>query len=151
MSDETRSDGTEEEPRIQVDEDWKKSVADEKEKLREQAASEPTAEPEAAPEEADRRPRGPLPEPDVQTFISGLYMQTLAALGAIENPLTGKRERNPDEAAYMIDTVGMLREKMKGNLTPEEEAYVQNILTDLRMRFVAARQEPAQEPEEGAD
>jgi hypothetical protein len=64
-------------------------------------------------------------------------MQTLAALGAIENPVTGKRESNRREATYMIDTIGMLQEKMKGNLSAEEEAYVRDILTDLRMRYVS--------------
>jgi hypothetical protein len=33
----------------------------------------------------------------------------------------------------------MLQEKTKGNLTPEEETLVRNVLYDLRMRFVKAR------------
>jgi hypothetical protein len=140
MSEETKPDGTEEAPEIQVDEDWKKSVAEEKEKLREEdVAAEPAAE------EAAARPTGPLPEPDVLTFMSGLYMQTLAALGAIENPVTGKHERNLEEASYMIDTIGMLNDKMQGNLTRDEEAYVQSMLTDLRMKYVAGPQEPDSE------
>jgi hypothetical protein len=150
MSEETRPEGEEEEPRIQVDEDWKKAVAEEKERLKEEEEEEEEGVREATAEEEAVPPRtGPLPEPDVLTFMAGLYMQTLAALGAIENPVTGKRERNPQEASYMIDTIGMLKDKMKGNLTADEEAYVQNILTDLRMKYVAADRKP--EPEAGDD
>jgi hypothetical protein len=147
MSEEDRPDNAEDQPRVQVDEDWKKSVAEEKEKLKEQEAPEP----EPAGQRAAPRRTAPLPEPEVRTFVAGLYMQTLAALGAIENPITGKRERNPQEAAYMIDTIGMLKEKMKGNLTGDEEAYVQDILTDLRMRYVAEPSGAAPEAEEPAD
>ena len=143
MSEEEKRENAEDQPHIQVDEDWKKTVAEEKERLKEQEAPAPETggEQEAAAtgtgaEEHAPRRTGPLPAPDVGTFISGLYMQTLAALGAIENPITGERERNPEEAAYMIDTIGMLKEKMRGNLTGDEEAYLQNILTDLRMRYV---------------
>lgn len=145
MTEEDRPDNAEEEPRIQVDEDWKKSVADEKARLKEEETGE---EPDA--EEAPPGRTGPLPEPDILSFMSGLYMQTLAALGAIENPVTGKREPNREEASYMIDTIGMLREKMKGNLTEDEEAYVQSMLTDLRMKFVAGPGKAEQAGEESS-
>ena len=54
------------------------------------------------------------------------------------NPATGQKAVDVEEAAYMVDTIAMLQAKTKGNLTPEEDAYVQNILTDLRMRYVNA-------------
>jgi hypothetical protein len=41
-------------------------------------------------------------------------------------------------AKQTIDLLGMLREKTKGNLTPDEEKLFENLLYDLRMRYVRA-------------
>jgi hypothetical protein len=116
------------EPRVQADEDWKKAVAEEKARLRrqEQAAGGP----------AERA--APVPEADMRVFLAGLYTQTLVCLGDIKHPASGEAEQNLPEAQYLIDTIAMLKEKTKGNLSAEEGAYVDNILYDLRMRFVSA-------------
>ncbi len=130
---EQQNEEPQQEPRVHVDEEWKKAVQEEKARLREQ-------------DQATRRPgtgpaaRGqPLPEPSIPIFLAGLYTQTLVALGEMENPATGKRERRLDEAQYLIDTISLLRGKMEGNLDADEQAYVQNLLTDLRMRYVSAQ------------
>ena len=54
------------------------------------------------------------------------------------HPVTKKREKNLEEAKYTIDLLEMIEEKTKGNLTPEEKRYLDQILYDLRMRFVAS-------------
>jgi len=72
-------------------------------------------------------------------LISGLATQTLLAFGEIENPLTGKREVDVDQAKYTIDLLQILEEKTRGNLTEEEQGYLNEILYDLRMRYVAAQ------------
>ena len=118
------------ESRIQSDEDWKKSVAAEKERLRQENKQEPAA-PDA---EA-------FPEADVRIFLAGLYTQTLICLGDVAHPATGKVEQSLPEAQYLIDTIAMLKEKMRGNLTADESAYVDGVLYDLRMRFVSAAAE----------
>jgi hypothetical protein len=41
-------------------------------------------------------------------------------------------------AKQTIDLIGMLEEKTKGNLTPDEAKLIENILFDLRMRYVKA-------------
>jgi hypothetical protein len=122
---------------LHVDEGWKNSVAQEKQRLR---ADE---EEEQKRREAAGQP--PLPEPSIQVFTAGLYTQTLIALGELEHPATGERTQNLTEAQYLIDTIAMLQQKMAGNLEPDEQTYVQNVLTDLRMRFVSRRSQPAGE------
>lgn len=124
--------------RVQVDEDWKKSVAEEKQKLREEQQDQQQARPAGQQEPT-------FPEPTIQVLLAGLYTQTLAALGALENPLTGKRQKSIAEAAYLIDTISMLKDKTEGNLTAEESSYVESILYDLRIRYVAAVGPPAGE------
>jgi len=88
---------------------------------------------------AGGRPRGrPLPPPSLKTFLSGLAGQVLIHLGLFENPLTGKREVDLEQAKYSIDLLQILQDKMKGNLTEEEDKLLRSILYDLRMRYVEA-------------
>lgn len=102
-----------------VDEEWKKQVQQEKER------------------EAEKKPP-PLPEPSFTLFVSSLATQALIALGQIENPVTRKREKNLEQARYTIDTLKIIEEKTRGNLTKEEEKYLQGVLYDLRMSYIAS-------------
>jgi hypothetical protein len=86
----------------------------------------------------DTGKRGPLPKPNLIMFLAGLATQALIQLGEVEHPITKKKEKDLDEAKYTIDLIEMLEEKTKGNLTPEEKRYLDELLYDLRMRFVAA-------------
>ena len=122
------------EPGLHVDEDWKETVAGERRKQREKE--------QAGSKTAEQAQRPPLPEPSVQIFMAGLYTQTLVLLGLMPNPATGETSRDLAEAQYLIDTIAMLQEKTKGNLTEEESSYLEGILYDLRMRFVSATSQP---------
>ena len=82
-------------------------------------------------------------------FLAGLYTQTLMALGLVESPVSGKKEARLEEAQYLIDTIKMLQEKTKGNLTQEESTYLENLLYDLRMRYIeASKGAPAEQKAE---
>lgn len=70
-------------------------------------------------------------------FITGLMMESLMALGDLENPITHKKETNIHHAKLLIDTLEMLQKKTKGNLDKDEEEALSSMLYDLRMRFVA--------------
>ncbi len=131
-------DQQEEESKIHVDEGWKKQVREEKERLREE---------EAGTQAGERS----FPEPNIEYFMAGLYTQTLIALGEVEEPGSGQKRVRMGEAQYLIDTVAMLRDKMEGNLEPAESAYVQNILTDLRMRYVSQTRQKEGGPEESSE
>lgn len=88
--------------------------------------------------EHDPRPEGPLPEINFSTFVISLSTQALMHLGEMANPLTGKLEPDTEVAKQMIDIIGMLREKARGNLDAGEERLMEDILFDLRMRYVEA-------------
>lgn len=77
-----------------------------------------------------------LPEITFNLFLSGLLMEALIALGDVEHPVTKKKELSPAHAKFIIETLAMLKEKTKNNLTKEEESSLESILYDLRMRFV---------------
>jgi hypothetical protein len=79
-----------------------------------------------------------LPEINFSTFIISLSTQALMHLGEIANPLSGKNEADIPVAKQMIDILGMLQEKSRGNLDAGEERLIEDILFDLRMKYVEA-------------
>jgi len=81
---------------------------------------------------------GPLQEINFVSFIFSISTSALIQLGEIEDPFTQKRSKNLPAAKQTIDLIGMLREKTKGNLTSEEDKFLEQVLFDLRMRYVNA-------------
>jgi hypothetical protein len=69
-------------------------------------------------------------------FIMSLSTQVLLHMGEIPSASGERPERDMTSAKQVIDILGLLREKTKGNLDENEEALLDNILYDLRMRYV---------------
>lgn len=69
-------------------------------------------------------------------FLSTLATNAAAALGAVPHPATGQRSLDLDTGKYWLDVLGMLRDKTKGNLHPQESRLVEGLLADLRMQYV---------------
>ena len=78
----------------------------------------------------------PLPEVNFSTFIVSLSTEILFHLGEIAHPGTGERQKNLALAKQAIDTLAMIQEKTKGNLTEEEQKLLESMLYDLRMCFI---------------
>ncbi|MFQ5849427.1 MAG: DUF1844 domain-containing protein [Candidatus Binatia bacterium] len=79
-----------------------------------------------------------LPPINFSTFVISLSTQALMHLGEIPNPLSGKVEKDIPVAKQMIDIIGVLRGKTQGNLDQGEEKLMDDILFDLRMKYVEA-------------
>jgi hypothetical protein len=79
-----------------------------------------------------------LPEINFSTFIISLSTQTLMHLGEIPNPLGGKSETDVPVAKQMIDILGMLQAKTRNNLDEGEERLIEDVLFNLRMKYVEA-------------
>jgi hypothetical protein len=82
--------------------------------------------------------RGPLPEVNFNSLIFSLSSSALLHLGEIGDPQTGQKRKDLPLAKHSIDIIAMLKDKTKGNLTGEEQKFVESILTDLRWRYVKA-------------
>lgn len=83
-----------------------------------------------------------MPEVTFQAFIMSLNTSVLYHLGEIADPMTGKRELDLDLARHGIDTLTLIEEKTKGNLTDEEAKMMKDLLYDAKLKFVqAAKQE----------
>jgi len=77
-----------------------------------------------------------LPPVNFSTFIVSLSSSALMHLGEIPDPSTGEYKKNLILAKQTIDILEMLKEKTKGNLDAEEEGLLNNILFDLRIKYV---------------
>jgi hypothetical protein len=93
---------------------------------------------EAGPAKPAEAPRQ-LPKPDFAALAISLAHSALYHLGLVPDPQTGQKgQRDLALARQTIDTVEMLEEKTRGNLTPDEARLLEDLLYDLRMRFVEA-------------
>jgi len=80
-----------------------------------------------------------IPPASFPMLVSTLGAQAMTALGQIENPLTKKREVHLDLAKHVIDTLDILKDKTKGNLTSDESAMLEAVAHELRMAYLAAK------------
>ena len=73
---------------------------------------------------------------DEALFINLIMIFKSAAMqqmGKVVNPLSGKVERNLEQARFSIDTIAMLKDKTKGNLTADLEKLMDSVLLELRI------------------
>ena len=103
----------------------------------EKSKGEPKKAESREPETGSER-QTPLPEMNFINFILSLSTSALIQLGEVHDPASPSVEKDLPSAKQTIDLIGMLKEKTKGNLTPDEEKVMDHILYDLRMRYVRA-------------
>ncbi len=70
------------------------------------------------------------------TFIISLSTQALAHLGEIPNPIDRQLAVDLGAAKQLIDILGILKDKTKGNLDKPETDLLDGLLYDLRIRYV---------------
>jgi len=83
-----------------------------------------------------------------ERFLASLYMSAMLQLGLMRQP--GEQPRiDIIGARQTIDTLSLVGEKTKGNLTPTEENFLQNSLYELRMAYVEVTNALARPPQPG--
>jgi hypothetical protein len=152
-------------PSLHIDTDWKKQAQEEKRKLADEehkraadreaaksAASAPAMSPEdlaptagrpasAGPSSPSRSRSGArgeraIPEASFATLVSSLATQVLLYLGDL-TPRGVEPQVNLDMAKFNVDLLGVIEEKTKNNLTPDEQKMLDNALYEARMRYVS--------------
>jgi hypothetical protein len=83
-----------------------------------------------------------LSEINFSTFVISLSTQALVHLGEVAHPGSGNVERDLPVAKQMIDILALLKDKTRGNLDQNEEKLIEEILYDLRIRYVEAVKKP---------
>ncbi len=116
-----------------------KRSLNEKGELKEEGQEEIKGEEKKEEKKEEEPQRIPLPEVSLSSLVFSLSSSALLHLGEIADPQTGEKKEDLALAKHSIDTIGMLKEKTKGNLTEEEDKFIESILTDLRWRYVKAK------------
>ncbi|MEE8349326.1 MAG: DUF1844 domain-containing protein [Acidobacteriota bacterium] len=121
--------------------------------VRQQSEEAPETEPQSAappPPEVEARPERIPEETPPETsdsdtpegmnfasFLLSLATTGMVHLGEIPEPTTGQKMENLEAARQMIDILDILKVKTEGNLSSEETQLMENLLYELRMKFLA--------------
>jgi hypothetical protein len=85
-------------------------------------------------------------EVNFERFMASLYMTAMMQLGLMQEQ-GGQPHIDLIGARQTIDSLGMLREKTQGNLTPKEKSFLENCLYELRMAYVEVTNALAHPPQ----
>ena len=115
-----------------------------------QAAEAPAATPEAGTDRSAGTPaQSPSDIPDENeipgvddpasfaNFMMSIASNAASSLGMMEHPVTHKRDVDLELGKHWIDVLGMLQDKTRGNLSPQEAQILEGLLADLRMQYVS--------------
>jgi hypothetical protein len=83
-----------------------------------------------------------------ERFLASLYMTAMLQLGLMREQ-GGQPRIDVIGARQTIDTLSLIGEKTKGNLTAREENFLQNSLYELRMAYVEVTNQLARPPQPG--
>lgn len=127
--------------------DLRKEVVEEEEReARREAAKHPAPPPEAAPAVATPPPaETPKRIPAFENLVRMLGSNAAMVLGAYADPRTGQPMLDPEAARELIDMLDALHEKTKGNLAPEEDNLLLDLLGKLKMTYLEINQAVAAE------
>ena len=126
------------EKKLIIDEDWKSQVQAVKEAAAKVVPA--SAGGQHAASSASEVPRDSgdiqMPPASLELLITTLATEALVALGQVPHPATGEAHVHRNQAKYLIDTIDVVRQKTKGNLTPDEQQMIDSVLHQLRMVFL---------------
>lgn len=122
------------EKKLIIDEDWKAQVEAEKAEAQRAAASQ--AAPGGGPSQAEPPQDFEMPPASWELLLTTLATEAMVSLGLVPHPATGQPAVRRNQAKYLIDTIEMLRDKSKGNLTPQESQLTESMLHQLRMAYL---------------
>jgi hypothetical protein len=108
---------------------------------REPAPARPVQASEAEQKPASREPKRSAREGTLEpgtpftSFVYSLVLQAFMSLGLVRNPYQ-QIPVEPEAARQLIDIIAMLGEKTRGNLTAEEEEFLEQYLAELKLAYV---------------
>jgi hypothetical protein len=129
------------------------TIASQPEAMSSTIAATPVASDDAQPEPPLESRSEPAEEADLEngeaelpgaedpasfaSFMMSIASNAASSLGMMEHPVTRKREVDLELGKHWIDVLGMLQEKTRGNLLPQEKQILEGLLADLRMQYVS--------------
>jgi len=128
--------------------DLRKEVVEEEEReAKREAAKHPVAPPESEKAAVPPPPPADAPKriPAFENLVRMLGSNAAMVLGAYADPRTGQPMLDPEAARELIDMLDALHEKTKGNLAPEEDTLLLDLLGKLKMTYLEINQAVAAE------
>ncbi len=127
-------------PQLHIDSDWKAQAQAEKERLakaEEERAAKAAGQPGGTPASAGAGGQGgEFAPPDFRALVDMLAMQAIMYMGGMADRTSGRAVFDPEYSRHMIDLLGVLEEKTKGNLAADEAQDLKVVLHELRLRYV---------------
>ena len=111
-----------------------------KEVVKEQAGAAATAERLATEKAAQPGAVTPKSSAAFENLVRMIGSNAAMVLGAYADPRTGQPVIDPDAARELIDMLDALQEKTKGNLAPEEDSILLDLLGKLKMTYLEVNQ-----------
>lgn len=105
--------------KIIVDDDWKAEAKREKERLAQQTQE-----------------REKLPDASFVELLNLIAMQAIAAMGLVGTPDGRRLPPDLELAKHYVDLLQVLDDKTRNNLTPDEKKMLDQVLYEMRMRYV---------------
>jgi Domain of unknown function (DUF1844) len=120
----------------------KEVVEEEEREAKREAARHPSAPPAepAKPAAAPPPAEVPAPSPAFENLVRMLGSNAAMVLGAYADPRTGQPVIDPEAAREFIDMLDALHEKTKGNLAPEDDSLLLDLLGKLKMTYLEVNQ-----------
>jgi Domain of unknown function (DUF1844) len=122
----------------------RKEVVEQEQREAEREAAVRPPSPQAAVNEAVAAPAPPADAPKrspaFENLVRMLGSNAAMVLGAYADPRTGQPMIDPDAARELIDMLDALREKTHGNLAPEEDSLLLDLLGKLKMTYLEVNQ-----------
>ena len=125
----------------------RKEVVEEEEREAKREAAKIAAAPPEAPKTAVAPPPAETPKriAAFESLVRMLGSNAAMVLGAYADPRTGQPVIDPEAARELIDMLDALHEKTKGNLSPEEDTLLLDLLGKLKMTYLEINQAVAAE------
>ncbi|HXY24234.1 MAG TPA: DUF1844 domain-containing protein [Candidatus Acidoferrum sp.] len=119
----------------------RKEVVEEQEReAKQEAKKAPPPPPETTKTPAAAPPDAPEHLSAFENLIRMIGQNAAMVLGAYADPRTGQPMIDPDAARELIDMLDALQQKTKGNLAPEEESLLLDLLGKLKLTYVEINQ-----------
>ena len=118
----------------------KEVVEEEEREAMREAAKTPPAPPQTAKAAVPPPAETPKSLPGFENLVRMLGSNAAMVLGAYADPRTGQPVIDPEAAREFIDMLDALHEKTKGNLAPEEDNLLLDLLGKLKMTYLEVNQ-----------
>ena len=122
----------------------RQEIVAEQERERQQEAKKEAADPPPAASSSEEAKKPPVDMPKrsapFENLIRMLGSNGAMVLGGYTDPRSGQPVIDPDAARELIDMLDAMHEKTKGNLAPEEDTLLLDLLGKLKMAYLEVNQ-----------